>query len=232
MIHTQQLTYSYATGAPLAFPDVQLPQGGVLVLRGNSGSGKSTWLALLAGLLTPQGGKLTVAGQSLNGLSNAARDAWRAQNLGFLPQKLHLSEALNVAGNLSLAYFAAGRPENTAAKAHILATLDRLGVADLAHRKPSQLSGGQAQRVALARAVLLNPKIILADEPTASLDDDAAESALQMLQASARRCNATLVIATHDQRVAEALEGAQTLRFGGNRGKIGTQPAYLLTDKL
>ncbi|MDO8458802.1 MAG: ATP-binding cassette domain-containing protein [Burkholderiaceae bacterium] len=232
MIHTQQLTYSYATGAPLVFPDVQLPQGGVLVLRGNSGSGKSTWLALLAGLLTPQDGRLTVAGQSLNGLSHAARDAWRAQNLGFLPQKLHLSEALSVAGNLALAYFAAGRPENAATKAHILATLDTLGVGDLAHRKPSQLSGGQAQRVALARAVLLNPKIILADEPTASLDDDAAGSALQLLQTSAQQCHATLVIATHDQRVADALKGAKTLRFGGNRGQIGTQPAYLLPNTL
>ncbi len=225
MIHTQQLTYSYPTGAPLAFPDVQLRQGGVLILRGNSGSGKSTWLALLAGLLTPQGGALTVAGQPLNGLSHATRDAWRAQNLGFLPQKLHLSEALSVAGNLSLAYFAAGLPDDAAAKARILATLDTLGVRDLARRKPSQLSGGQAQRVALARAVLLSPKIILADEPTASLDDEAAQTALQLLQASAQRSGATLVIATHDRRVAEVLPNAETLKF---TNKIGSQPAYLL----
>ncbi|MDO8768337.1 MAG: ATP-binding cassette domain-containing protein [Burkholderiaceae bacterium] len=229
MIHTEQLIYSYASGAPLVFADVQLRQGAVLVLRGNSGSGKSTWLALLAGLLTPQSGRLTVAGQSLNGLSNAARDAWRAQNLGFLPQKLHLSEALNVAGNLALAYFAAGLPDGAAAKARILATLDTLGVADLAHRKPSQLSGGQAQRVALARAVLLSPKIILADEPTASLDDEAAASALQLLQASAQRCNATLVIATHDQRVADGLAGAETLSFSKNNDEIGHKPVHLLS---
>lgn len=229
MIHTQQLTYAYPASAPLAFPDVQLRQGGVLILRGNSGSGKSTWLALLAGLLTPQSGTLSVAGQLLNGLSNAARDAWRAKNLGFLPQKLHLSEALSVAGNLSLAYFAAGLPDDAAAKAHILATLDALGVRDLARRKPSQLSGGQAQRVALARAVLLSPKIILADEPTASLDDEAAQTALQLLQASAQRSGATLVIATHDQRVAAALPNAETLRF---TGKIATRPAYLLPEQL
>lgn len=229
MIHTQQLTYAYPASAPLAFPDVQLRQGGVLILRGNSGSGKSTWLALLAGLLTPQSGTLSVAGQLLNGLSNAARDAWRAKNLGFLPQKLHLSEALSVAGNLSLAYFAAGLPDDAAAKAHILATLDALGVCDLARRKPSQLSGGQAQRVALARAVLLSPKIILADEPTASLDDEAAQTALQLLQASAQRSGATLVIATHDQRVAAVLPNAETLRF---TSKIATQPAYLLPEQL
>lgn len=229
MIHTHELTYTYPQGAPLRFPDVQLPQGGVLVLRGNSGSGKSTWLALLAGLLTPQSGTLTVAGQLLNSLSASQRDAWRAKNLGFLPQKLHLSEALTVAGNLSLAYFAAGLPDNAEAKAHILKTLKSLDVADLAQRKPSQLSGGQAQRVALARAVLLHPKIILADEPTASLDDDAAESALQLLQASALRSQATLVVATHDQRAVDGLASAKVLRFSA---KNGTLPAYLLDEEL
>lgn len=216
MILTSQLTYAYPKGAELAFQDVQLAQGDLLVLRGNSGSGKSTWLALMAGLLTPQQGELTVVGQRLNGLSNTARDAWRATNLGFLPQKLHLSEALTVAENLQLAYFAAGLPLNTSAKTHIESTLAALGVADFAKRKPSTLSGGQAQRVALARAVLLNPKIILADEPTASLDDDAASAALTLLQTSAARCNATLVIATHDARVAAALKIAKTLEFEKN----------------
>jgi len=236
MIFTQQLSYSYPNSEPLRFPDVDVAQGEVLVLRGNSGSGKSTWLALLAGLLTPQQGELTVAGQRLNGLSNAARDAWRANHLGFLPQKLHLSEALTVAENLQLAYFAAGLPLNAAAKTHIEATLAALDVADFAHRKPSTLSGGQAQRVALARAVLLNPKIILADEPTASLDDDAASAALALLQASAARCNtsskATLVIATHDFRVSQALKTAKTLEFGKNSAQIGNQPAYLLPEVL
>ena len=229
MIRTRQLIYAYPKGPTLVFPDVQLAQGGVLVLRGNSGSGKSTWLALLAGLLTPQSGSLVVAEQDVGRLSPAARDAWRAKNLGFLPQKLHLSEALSVAGNLSLAYFAAGLPQDAPAKAHVLKTLEALDVADLAHRKPSQLSGGQAQRVALARAVLLKPKIILADEPTASLDDSAAESALRLLQTSAQRSHATLVIATHDQRVADGIQGAQVLRFVGKNSIL---PAYLLNEEL
>ena len=89
--------------------------------------------------------------------------------------------------------------------------LTSLGVADLARRKPWQLSGGQAQRVALARAVLLAPKVILADEPTASLDDDNARDALTLLQATASRCGASLVIATHDARVLVALAQAQVL---------------------
>jgi putative ABC transport system ATP-binding protein len=236
MIFTHQLSYRYpqatATTTLLNFPDVDIQQGDSLVLRGNSGSGKSTWLALLAGLLTPQQGELTVAGQRLNGLSNSARDAWRANNLGFLPQKLHLSEALTVAENLQLAYFAAGLPVQAAAKKHIEVALAALEVAAFSHRKPSTLSGGQAQRVALARAVLLSPKIILADEPTASLDDDAASAALSLLQASAARCNATLVIATHDFRVAAALKTAKTLEFGKNSAEICIQPAYLLTKLL
>jgi putative ABC transport system ATP-binding protein len=165
-------------------------------------------------------------------MSNTARDAWRANSLGFLPQKLHLSEALTMAENLQLAYFAAGLPLNTAAKTNIESTLAALGVADFAKRKPSTLSGGQAQRVALARAVLLSPKIILADEPTASLDDDAANAALTLLQSSAARCNATLVIATHDFRVSQVLKTAKTLEFTKNSAQIGTQPTYLLTKQL
>ena len=211
MIFTRQLTYTFANGPALAFPDVDAPQGGVLLLRGRSGSGKSTWLALVAGLLDAGSGELTVAGQAPAALKSAARDQWRAGAIGFLPQKLHLSSALTVAANLALVYYAAGLPED---KAAIHRALDSLGVADLAARKPSQLSGGQAQRVALARAVLLNPKIILADEPTASLDDVAAAAAIELLQRSARQCGATLVIATHDARVAQALPQALAVNFG------------------
>ena len=97
-------------------------------------------------------------------------------------------------------------------------------MADLAARRPHQLSGGQAQRVALARAVLLAPELLLADEPTASLDDEAAACALALLQSSAAACDATLVIATHDQRVVQALAGAVVLDLNeislqGNTGK-------------
>ena len=206
MIHTSQLAYRYPGSATLHFPDVDVPQGGVLLLKGPSGSGKSTWLALAAGLLRASSGQITVAGQDLNALKNIATDDWRARAIGFLPQKLHLSEALTVSGNLAMAQWAAGVPDDAAAIDRVLDTLD---LADLRHRKPGQLSGGQAQRVALARAVLLQPQVILADEPTASLDDAAAQAALQLLRMSAQRCHATLVVATHDGRVAAALPQAQ-----------------------
>lgn len=218
MIRTRQLTFSYPGGPTLAFPDVAVPQGAVLLLSGPSGCGKSTWLALVAGLVAPTAGELNVADQSLGALKNIAVDAWRAGAIGFLPQKLHLSEALTVQQNLGLSFWASGQPEDPA---RIHAALAALGVQDQARRKPAQLSGGQAQRVALARAVLLQPRVILADEPTASLDDEAAADAVGLLLSTARKQGATLVIATHDARVA-------TLIPTDVNGKTGFQPLYLL----
>ncbi len=214
MIVTRRLVCRYPHGASLAFPDVSVPQGGVLLLRGPSGSGKSSWLALAAGLMSASAGEIEVAGQALAALTPVQRDAWRARHIGFLPQKLHLSSALTVQGNLELVYYAAGLPVDIAAMA---LALQALGVDALASRRPRQLSGGQAQRVALARAVLLNPQVILADEPTASLDDAAAREALDLLQGTARRCGATLVIATHDARVHQALPAAQQLDLDASR---------------
>ncbi|MDO9403842.1 MAG: ATP-binding cassette domain-containing protein [Polaromonas sp.] len=201
MIRTRQLAFAYVGGTELFFPDIDVAQGGVLLLRGASGSGKSTWLALAAGLLAPTSGDVLVAAQSLTSLARAgasAVDAWRAATIGFLPQKLHLSAALTVHRNLALAQWAAGVAQDDGRIADALTALD---VHHLASRKPAQLSGGQAQRVALARAVLLKPRVILADEPTASLDDEAARAALALLQHTAAAAGATLVIATHDARV-------------------------------
>jgi len=211
VIETRALRYEYPSGPALSFHDVDVPQGATLLLHGNSGAGKSTWLALAAGLLTPTAGEVVIAGQPLSRLSRSGRDAWRARHLGFLPQKLHLSDALTVERNLALVFYAAGVPEN---KAALHRALDQLGVGDLAGRRPSQLSGGQAQRVALARTLLMQPKVILADEPTASLDDEAAIAGLKLLENCAFQCNATLVIATHDRRVQEALPAAMVYRIG------------------
>lgn len=222
MIQTHQLGYHYPNGPRLEFPDVDVAQGAVLLLSGPSGCGKSTWLALVAGLVAPTAGSLTVAGQALAVLKPVAADAWRARAIGFLPQKLHLSAALTVAQNLAMAQWAAGQPQDLA---RIDAALAALGVQDLAQRKPAQLSGGQAQRVALARAVLAQPRVILADEPTASLDDEAAADAVRLLLATARTQGATLVIATHDARVAALIPP-------GADGQIGFQPLKLLRTQL
>jgi putative ABC transport system ATP-binding protein len=222
MIRSQSLTFQYPNGPTLAFPDVDLPQGSVLLLCGPSGCGKSTWLALVAALVTAASGEIMVAGQPLNALNRAASDAWRARAIGFLPQKLHLSAALTVVQNLALAQWAAGLPEDQAEIDHALAAL---GVAELASRLPSQLSGGQAQRVALARAVLLKPQVILADEPTGSLDDEAAADAVQLLRVTAQARHATLVIATHDARVAALLSADSTAQSRLRTLRLSRQPS-------
>lgn len=222
MISTVGLAYRYAGGPLLVFPDVTVAQGKVLLLSGPSGCGKSTWLALVAALVKPTEGALQVAGQSLNAINNSASDAWRARAVGFLPQILHLSEALTVQQNLEMAQWASGTPPDPA---RIQQTLSALGVADLSQRLPRQLSGGQAQRVALARAVLLQPRVILADEPTASLDDEAAADAVGLLLATAQAQTATLVIATHDARVARLIPLDV-------HGQIGFQHMHLMRVAL
>lgn len=222
MIRATDVAFSYPGGQQLHFPDVDVAQGAVLLLSGASGSGKSTWLSLVAALVALSSGRLEVAGQDLAALSGVTADAWRARTIGFLPQKLHLSPALTVFDNLALAYWAAGIALD---RSRIQACLAALGIAALTARKPSQLSGGQAQRVALARAVLQRPRVVLADEPTASLDDAAAAQAVALLQTTCQDQGATLVIATHDQRV-------EPLLLANNIGKNGIQPPSILRMKL
>ncbi|GAB4089491.1 ABC transporter ATP-binding protein [Hydrogenophaga soli] len=203
-------------GQTLRFADVQVQPGGVLLLRGPSGSGKTTWLSLVAGLLQADQGQLTVAQTRLAPAdttplrTQAQRDAWRARHIGWLPQRLHLSPALTVQDNLRLAFWAAGLPVD---EARITQRLAALGVAELAGRKPHTLSGGQAQRVALARATLLQPPLLLADEPTASLDDEAAHQAMALLLEAAQATGATLVVATHDERMVSELARRAALGF-------------------
>jgi putative ABC transport system ATP-binding protein len=222
MIQTRQLSYRYPGGPTLNFPDIDVAQGSVLLLSGPSGCGKSTWLALVAALVAPTSGALTVADQALGALENIAADAWRARAIGFLPQKLHLSAALTVQQNMGLVFWASGQPDDAG---RINTALTALGVQDLAQRKPAQLSGGQAQRVALARAVLRQPRVILADEPTASLDDEAAADAVALLLTTAHTQGATLVIATHDARVAALIPP-------GVEGQIGFQRLCLVRNQL
>lgn len=212
MILAHGLTYRYPGGSALAWPDFEAPQGAVVRVGGPSGSGKSTLLALLAGLLSLQQGGLEVAGTDLAVLGARARDAWRARTLGFVPQRLHLSEGLSVARNLELPDLAAGRaPDRT----RIAQLLERLGLRGLEDRLPGALSGGQAQRVALARALVGRPLVILADEPTAHLDDAAAAAVLALLADAAAAEGATLVVATHDARVARAWPQAQAWTLPG-----------------
>ena len=199
MIEITGLVHRYGSREVLRLERFSLAAGEACLLLGPSGCGKSTLLNILAGLLRPSEGAVVVAGEDLAGLPGAALDRHRGSRLGIVPQKLHLVASLSLFDNLRLAQAMAGLPQDAARIAEVLAGL---GLAEHAQRRPRALSHGQAQRAAVARAVVNRPQVLLADEPTSSLDDANAEAALALLQSQAHAAGATLVIATHDARAA------------------------------
>jgi putative ABC transport system ATP-binding protein len=208
VISLRGLRFSYARGPSFVFADVDVPQGGVLLVRGASGAGKSTLLALLAGLLSPAAGEVRVADTDVTALPASRRDAWRGRSLGFMPQRLHLSESLSVEGNLELPFVCAGVPID---RASVHDTLSRLQLSGLNRRRPHELSLGQVQRVALARALIRKPAVVMADEPTANLDDANAQVVVTLLRELSAQSRATLVLATHDVRVASQVSASATV---------------------
>lgn len=211
MLAWSDLAVAWARSAqPIRFADFEAPQGARVVVCGPSGCGKSTLLAVLAGLLTPSQGQLRVGDTTPLSLRPSQRDAWRGEQVGLVPQRLHLAQGLTVRENLALPFVAAGLPAD---EALLQRSLQQLGLAALAQRRPHELSVGQAQRVAIARAIMRAPRLLLADEPTAHLDDAHAEAALQMLDEAAKAVSATLLVATHDQRLLSRWPTAHLLRL-------------------
>jgi putative ABC transport system ATP-binding protein len=155
-------------------------------------------LLLIAGLLTLQSGTIEVAGESPALLTGAARDRWRGRTIGMVLQSFQLLPRFSVLENLTAAQYLAGARVDVDAARAALAALDIL---PLANERPGRLSRGQAQRAAIARAIVNRPRLILADEPTSSLDDGSAAAALDLLLGAVRRLGAGLLIATHDHRV-------------------------------
>ena len=199
----------YADDVVVSVPSWRAEAGEQWLLAGPSGSGKSTILHLLAGLTRPSAGRVVVADTDLATLRAGALDRWRGRTVGFVPQRLHLVAALDVRDNLRLAQSFA---EVAHDDARIRALLEALQIGDLERRYPRELSHGQAQRVAVARAVVNRPQLLLADEPTASLDDAHAAMALELLRTQAIGVGATLVVASHDARVRAALPRTYALQ--------------------
>ena len=198
MFALEHLRHAYNGTEVLKVPAWRAEQGAHWLVIGPSGSGKTTLLHILAGILRPLAGAISIAGQDLMALKPAALDRFRGQHIGIVLQRLHLVPSLSVQKNLLLAQYLAGVMQDEARAHEVLSSLD---IADKAHAYPHELSFGQAQRVAVARAVVNRPKLLLADEPTSNLDDARCAQAYALLESQARACGATLVIATHDQRI-------------------------------
>src|SRR4030088_184811 len=174
MLDIDQLSYRYNATPVLEVDAFHLASGEHAILLGASGCGKSTLLHLVAAILNPQQGMLRVAGTDVKALTPRAADAWRGKTIGFLPQKLALVPSLSVRENLLLAAYAGGQAVDAARSDALLLAL---GLAGKPSARPHQLSQGQQQRVAIARAMFNRPKLLLADEPTANLDDGACAAA-------------------------------------------------------
>jgi len=198
MLEIRSLRHEYAGRTVLDVPSWDVGKGESSLVLGPSGSGKTTLLNVIAGLATPTAGTLRVAGEEITRLSPSARDAFRARKVGLVLQTLHLIGVVSVRENLRLAQRLAGSPVDDSRIDEVLASL---AVAALAGARARDISVGEAQRVAIARAVVNRPALILADEPTSALDDANCEKALALLLDQAAACGATLLVATHDNRI-------------------------------
>jgi putative ABC transport system ATP-binding protein len=192
---------------------LDVAEGEVVAITGPSGSGKSTLLLCLAGVLRPEAGEVRYAGTTLEDLGEAERTRLRRRELGLVLQFGQLVPELSAVDNVALPLLLErhGRAE---ARRSALGWLERLGALEVADALPAEMSGGEAQRVAVARALVTGPRAVFADEPTGALDTVSGEQVLTELLAAARGAGATVVLVTHDNRVAAAADREVVLRDG------------------
>ena len=203
LLLTKNIALDRGAGNRFAYPDLAIKEKDAVLLTGSSGSGKTTFLSIVAGLLPPTTGSVTFQGQDLYAADSKTRDGLRGRRMGFVFQTLHLLPSLTLRQNIALAGFLSG---NTPDEKRLDELLAQLGLTGRAHAKPEQLSQGEQQRAAIARAVLNKPSIIFADEPTSALDRDNAFKVIELLQWQAAQTGAALLVATHDDRIMPAFD--------------------------
>ena len=194
MIQTRNLLARFSEGAAIRYADLNFEAGASYVLLGASGCGKSTLLNLIAGVLTPSEGTVTVGGEAVSAWPQRRRDAFRIREVGYIYQDFKLMEGMTVQENIDILRM---EGVDTTGKD---ALLDRLGILSLKKRRVRSLSGGEKQRVAIARALIKQPNIILADEPTGNLNYEIGRAVMQQLIENMG--GGTLIAVTHDDRLA------------------------------
>ncbi len=213
LVEARNVYRSFGQTHALQGASLSVSAGEILAIMGPSGSGKSTLLHCLAGIFTPDRGEVWFDGRRLDQLGDAARTELRRTAFGFVFQFGQLVPELSAADNIALPLLL-GRVNRKAAYESAASWLSRLGLDGLGHRRTGELSGGEAQRVALARALVTRPKVLFADEPTGSLDSLTGEMVMDMLVGVAREEGATVVVVTHDARVAAYAGRAVLVRDG------------------
>jgi putative ABC transport system ATP-binding protein len=198
MLTTSNLSFRYPQGHTFSFPDISLTKGDQVVLSGNSGSGKTTLLHLMCGILRAETGKVVINGTDIQQPGFVSTDRFRGHHIGLIFQKHYFIGAVNMIENLLLAQKLPGLQVD---KPYITSLLDELEIASLAGKHPAQLSQGELQRFSVARALANKPLLLLADEPTSSLDDDSCTRFSSLLLNLSEKHETTLVIATHDARL-------------------------------
>jgi ABC-type lipoprotein export system ATPase subunit len=233
MVQARGLRKEYGKDAALVRAvdnvDLDVAAGETVAVMGPSGCGKSTLLHLLGGLDRASAGRLWLAGQRIDQMSERGMAALRRDSVGFVFQAFHLMDELTSVENIELPALLAGRSPR-AARRRAVELLDQVGLADRARHLPSQLSGGQRQRVAIARALTNEPLVVLADEPTGNLDSEATMDVLRLLE-SLHTAGQTVVIVTHDSRIAATADRLISMRdgafvddtrlTGGTSGQLG-----------
>ena len=202
MIKTEKIEFSYDNDFIFKFEDIKLKNEENLLILGNSGIGKTTLLHILSGLLKVKSGSIELYGTELTKLSSFQLDRFRRDNIGIVFQKPHFVNSLTVKENLELAQYIADKKDNE----RIETILKNLNIFDKINKKTNELSQGEKQRVSIALAIVNSPKLILADEPTSSLDDDNCSNVIKLLKKQASDFGAQLIVITHDSRLKKHFE--------------------------
>ena len=208
MLAAKSIKYSYNSNNSFEFPDFCLESTEDLLIIGDSGVGKTTFLNILGGLLSPQSGSITLNGTNYSDLSNKDLDKFRGKNIGIIFQSPYFVNNLNLMDNLLFSLFLS---KNQQDKNVVIELLNQVGLKDKIYSKPNDLSQGEKQRASIALALVKKPNLILADEPTSSLDDNNCDLVVSLLKEQSQLNKCKLIIITHDARLKKHFKNSVKL---------------------